>query len=212
MESDRRLLSRRVKMRQQLTRRGILRNAVVLLSAGCRGAAARPRVEPAPDVFAALEQRAGGRLGVAVFDSRSGKRFGHRIDERFALCSTFKLLAAAAVLSRVEHGQDRLDRFVRYTERDLLEYAPVTRAHIVEGGMLLGDLCAAAVGLSDNTAGNLILATVGGPAGLTRYCRSLGDGVTRLDRTEPALNLVGEGEVRDTTTPAAMLSSMRAIL
>ena len=78
--------------------------------------------------------------------------------------------------------------------------------------MSLGDLCAAAVGMSDNTAGNLILATLGGPPGLTRYCRSLGDAITRLDRTEPTLNLVGPGEVRDTTTPAAMLGLMRAIL
>src|SRR4051812_32446824 len=85
-------------MTQRLTRRGILRNAVVLLSAGWRSAAARPLVETAPDIFAALEQKAGGRLGVAVLDSRTGKRFGHRIDERFALCSTFKFLAAAAVL------------------------------------------------------------------------------------------------------------------
>src|SRR4051812_17563064 len=78
--------------------------------------------------------------------------------------------------------------------------------------MRLGDLCAAAVGMSDNTAGNLILATVGGPAGLTRYCRSLGDRITQLDRTEPTLNLVADGDVRDTTTPAAMLDSMRGIL
>ena len=82
----------------------------------------------------------------------------------------------------------------------MLEYAPVTRAHESEGGMSLGDLCAAAVGMSDNTAGNLILATLGGPPGLTRYCRSLGDAITRLDRTEPTLNLVGPGIRREIMT------------
>ena len=116
------------------------------------------------------------------------------------------------MLERVDRGEEQLSRFVRYTQADLLEYAPVTREHVGEGGMSLGDLCAAAVEVSDNTAGNLLLAALGGPPGLTRYCRSLSDEVTRLDRTEPSLNLVGPGEVRDTTTPAAMLGLMRTIL
>ncbi len=112
----------------------------------------------------------------------------------------------------MDQGEDRLDRFVRYTERDLLEYAPVTRAHVSEGGMRLGDLCVAAVGMSDNTAANLLLDALGGPDGLTRFCRSLGDRITRLDRTEPSLNVVLPGEVHDTTTPAAMLGLTRRIL
>lgn len=181
------------------------------------GAAASIAAEPARmlsqpgDPFAALERPFGGRLGVAVFDAKSGRSFGHRARERFALCSTFKLIAAAAVLRRVDRGEERLSRFVRYGGADLLEYAPVTRAHVSEGGMPLGDLCAAAVEMSDNTAGNLLLAALGGPSALTSYCRSLGDEVTRLDRTEPELNRVGPGEVRDTTTPAAMLGLLKKL-
>jgi beta-lactamase class A len=194
-----------------LARRELMTGLVLLLPSW-RSSTAAPGSESPEATFTALERRSGGRLGVAVLDARSGKTFGHRARERFALCSTFKFVAAAAVLHRVDRGEDRLSRFIRYTEADLLEHAPVTRARVSEGGMPLGDLCAAAVGVSDNTAGNLILAASGGPKGLTRYCRSLGDAVTRLDRTEPTLNLVGPGEVRDTTTPAAMLGLMRAIL
>lgn len=151
-----------------------------------------------------LELRYGGRLGVAAFDTGSRRRIGHRAGERFAMCSTFKLPLVAAVLARVDAGRDRLGRFVRYGKSDVLEYAPVTRAHAGDGGMTLGALCAAAVEHSDNTAANLLLATIGGPAGFTRYVRGLGDPITRLDRTEPSLNTATQGDVRDTTTPAAM--------
>jgi len=159
-----------------------------------------------------LEQRSGGRLGVAAFDTASGKRLDYRADERVAMCSTFKFLAAAAVLERVDHGQEKLDRWIPFSDSDVLEYAPVAKEHVKEGGMTLSSLCAAAVEMSDNTAANLILQALGGPQAITRYCRSLGDKVTRLDRFETELNDVKAGDVRDTTTPAAMLSLMNAIL
>jgi beta-lactamase class A len=168
--------------------------------------------ESAGTRLAELERRTGGRLGVAVLDSGTGRRIGYRADERFAMCSTFKFLAAAAVLARVDAGQERLDRRIPYSQRDLLEYPPVTRAHIREGAMNLGALCAAAIEYSDNTAGNLLLATIGGPAGLTRYVRTLGDTITRLDRIEPMLNTAIPGDLRDTTTPAAMQGLMTRIL
>lgn len=192
-----------------MRRRQILESPLLL---PWRIASAAQRRDSMGEAFAALERQAGGRLGVAVLDARTGKTSGNRRHERFAMCSTFKLVAAAAVLRRVDRGEDRLSRFIQYSERDLLEYAPVTRAHVSEGGMSLGDLCAAAVGLSDNTAGNLILATLGGPAGLTRFCRSLGARFTRLDRAEPELNRVAPGDPRDTTTPAEMLGLMKATL
>jgi beta-lactamase class A len=160
----------------------------------------------------AIERRYGGRLGVAIFDSGSGLRVEHRADERFALCSTFKLLAAAAVLARVDAGAERLDRRVKYTSSDLLSYSPITSAQVKTGSMTLGALCAAAIEFSDNTAANLLLAAIGGPRGLTAYARSLGDSVTRLDRTEPELNEATPGDVRDTTSPAAMLALMDRIL
>jgi beta-lactamase class A len=159
-----------------------------------------------------IEQKLGAKLGVAVLDVGSGQRLEHRAQERFPMCSTFKLLAAAAVLHRVDLKQERLTRFVTYTRADLLEYAPVTKAHVDEGGMTLGGLCAAAIQRSDNTAGNLLLKAIGGPEGLTRYARSLGDKETRLDRIEPFLNSALPGDERDTTTPAAMVEDLRALL
>ena len=166
----------------------------------------------ARDPLAAIEAKVGGRLGVAALDVASGRRLGWRADERFPMCSTFKAMAVSAVLKRVDAGQEHLDRFVRYTEADLQKYAPVSKAHVAEGGMKLGDLCAAAVELSDNTAANLILASIGGPPGWTRFVRSLGDGVSRLDRNEPTLNTSIPGDPRDTATPTATVSNLKAVL
>jgi beta-lactamase class A len=125
------------------------------------------------------------------------------------MCSTFKAMAVAAALKRVDAGQDRLDRFIRYGEADLLSYAPVTRAHVQDGGMPLGGLLQAAVELSDNTAANLVLGAIGGPPGWTRFVRSLGDRVSELDRTEPTLNTAIPGSPSDTTTPWAMVGDLR---
>src|SRR4051812_46795119 len=132
-----------------------------------------------------IEQRTGARIGVAALDTASGKRLGYRSEERFPMCSTFKFVAAAAVSKRVGEGQEKFDRFVTYGAKDILEYAPVTKAHLKDRGMTLGDLCAAAIEQSDNTAGNLLLDSIGGPGGLTNFARSIGDEMTRLDRKEP---------------------------
>ncbi len=161
---------------------------------------------------AAIEARLGGRIGVAALEPRSGRRVGWRQDERFPMCSTFKLLAVAALLARVDDGQERLDRFVRYGPRDLLPGSGRTTAHVKDGGMPMAELCAAAIQVSDNTAANVILASIDGPAGYTRFCRGIGDPVTRLDRTEPALNSSVPGDPRDTTSPAAMARSLSAVL
>jgi len=162
--------------------------------------------------FARIEQESGGRLGVAVLDTHTGLQSGHRAGERFPMCSTFKLLAVAAVLRKIDHGSEKLARPIRYGRADMLEYAPVTRAHVGEGQMPVGALCEAAIEWSDNTAANLLLASLGGPSAVTRFARALGDPVTRLDRNEPSLNDVKPGDVRDTTTPAAMLADMRAVV
>ena len=159
-----------------------------------------------------IEQRTGARIGVAALDTGSGKRLDYRSKERFPMCSTFKFLAAAAVLKRVDEKQDRLDRFVRYEAKDILEYAPVTKEHLKDGGMTLGALCAAAIEQSDNTAGNLLLDTIGGPVGLTNFARGVGDDMTRLDRKEPELNSATPGDERDTTSAAAMCADVQRLL
>jgi beta-lactamase class A len=169
-------------------------------------------VDHAAAQFAALERRHGGRLGVSILDTQTGHRIRHRAGERFLMCSTFKWLAAAAVLARVDRGTERLDRRVVFGKDVLLDYAPVTGKHVGEPGMSVAELCAAAVTLSDNTAANLLLASMGGPTAITAFARSLGDETTRLDRMEPELNLGSPGDIRDTTTPAAMLADLHRVL
>ncbi|WP_246193303.1 class A beta-lactamase [Pseudoxanthomonas yeongjuensis] len=170
---------------------------------------------PASDPYGqleALEHRYGGRLGVSILDTGSGKRIGHRADERFPMCSTFKFLAAAQVLTRVDRGEEKLERRIVFAKKDLVAYSPMTEKHAGAPGMTLAELCHAAITLSDNTAGNLLLDSFGGPAGLTAFARTLGDTVTRLDRRETELNEAIPGDPRDTTTPAAMLDDMRRLL
>jgi beta-lactamase class A len=170
------------------------------------------RLSPANKRLAEIEAREGGRLGVFVRDTGTGATIEHRADERFPMCSTFKLLTAAAALKRVDEGAERLNRTIAYGPSDLLDYAPISKAHVTEGGMTLADLCAAAIDWSDNTAANLVLQTIGGPAGFTAFARSLGDTVTRLDRTEPTLNESLPGDPRDTTSPRAMAADMQKVL
>jgi beta-lactamase class A len=159
-----------------------------------------------------IEERSGARIGVAALDSGSRKRLDYRSEERSPMCSTFKFFAAAAVLKRVDDGQEKLDRFVTYAAKDILEHAPVTKEHLKDGGMTVGALCAAAIEQSDNTAGNLLLDTIGGPGGLTSFVRIIGDKMTRLDRKEPELNSAIPGDERDTTTPSAMCADMQRLL
>jgi beta-lactamase class A len=155
--------------------------------------------------LAGLERKHGGRLGVAILDSARNATIAHRGDERFALCSTFKFLAAAFVLTRVDRKQENLSRRIVYSRDKLVSHSPLTEKHAGENGMTVGEICAAAMTLSDNTAGNLMLDSFGGPLALTAYLRSLGDQVTRSDRREPDLNEARPGDPRDTTTPSAML-------
>jgi beta-lactamase class A len=162
--------------------------------------------------LAALERRQGGRLGVWAVDLERERVVAHRADERFPLCSTFKTLLVAACLRQVDLGNERLDSAVPFSEADLLDYAPSVRPNLARGSMTVEELCAGTVITSDNAAANLLLARLRGPAGLTRYLRTLGDSVTRLDRIEPDLNSALPGDVRDTTTPRAMLDCVHRLL
>jgi beta-lactamase class A len=176
------------------------------------GSSFQDRLELASKRLAAIEAREGGRLGVTVLDTATGSKLEHRAGERFPMCSTFKLLAVAAALKLVDANTERLDRKIAYGPSDLLDYAPIAKAHVADGGMTLADLCAAAIDWSDNTAANLILDVIGGPAGFTQFARSLGDSQTRLDRNEPDLNAATPGDERDTTTPEAMAADMTRVL
>jgi beta-lactamase class A len=152
------------------------------------------------------------RLGVFALDAESGRTLAHRADERFALCSTFKWALAAAVLARADRAPALLQQTLGYGADDLLEHAPATRASLAVGSMSVEALAEAVVTVSDNTAANLLLAWLGGPAALTAFWRGLGDDVTRLDRIEPDLNANLPGDPRDTTSPRAMAHSLARTL
>ena len=159
----------------------------------------------------AVEQASGGRLGLAVTDTASGERFGHRADERFPMCSTFKFALAAAILEQVEQKRERLDRRVPVTAGDIVGHSPFCEKR-VGGTASVGELCHATITVSDNAAANLLLRTIGGPAGFTRRLRAFGDPVTRLDRWETIMSEATPGDVRDTTSPRAMADLTRQLL
>lgn len=156
----------------------------------------------------AIQKKSGGRLGYAVLDTSTGKRVGIHLNERFPMCSTSKVAATALVLHRVDKGTERLDRRIVFSRKDLVSYSPITEQHVDSPGMTVAEICDAAMTRSDNTAANLLLSTFGGPKVVTGFLRSIGDPVTRLDRTEPTLNEATPGDPRDTTTPAAMLENL----
>jgi beta-lactamase class A len=199
---------------QEITRRRLLASAsAAILTHTLLGESAHAAPSnPLTHDLTTIEQASGGRLGVAILNTATNAKTLYRADERFPMCSTFKLLAAAAILSRVDAGKEHLDRLITYQHSDLVDYSPVTKDHTGRPGMSLSDLCAAAITLSDNTAGNLLLAAIDGPPGLTRFARSLGDTTTRLDRNEPTLNTAIPNDPRDTTTPSAMLADLNALV
>jgi beta-lactamase class A len=204
---------------QRITRRSVLTATLGAALTGC-GIAAAPTTAPAPPAappaphdpdLAVLERRFGGRIGVHALDTGNGATVSHRGGERFLMASTAKLPIAAAVLDRAATEPALLDRLVRYGPEALLEYAPVTTQNVATG-MTVADLCDAALTVSDNTAANLLLELLGGPAAVTAFARGLGDATTRFDRSEPELNVsAGPDDERDTTTPAAIVASIQAV-
>ncbi|WP_110666461.1 class A beta-lactamase [Salinicola halophilus] len=163
--------------------------------------------------LAALERRHGGRVGVALMNVATGAVASHRGDERFLFNSTGKVFMVAAVLARVDSGEESLDRRIEIEASDIGEWAPITEQHIGSPGMTVAALCQAAMAWSDNTAANKLIESVGGPEPITAYLRSVGDDTTRLDRWEPELNAHDhEGDERDTTTPLAMMQTLNTLL
>lgn len=201
--------------------------SVLVLSAGCSSNNAgttvpSPSHSPAPatadqqttdrqttdQAFADLEDRAGARLGVHAVDTGSGRQVSFRADERFAYASTVKALAVAALLE--QSSTSELDRTVGYTAADLVTYSPVTQPR-AGAGMTLRELAAAALRYSDNTAANLLLRELGGPAGLDAALRRLGDDIIQVERNETELNEAVPGDPRDTSTPRAMATTLRLV-
>lgn len=159
-----------------------------------------------------VEGRLNARLGFSAIDLNSGRRWSYHEDQRFPMCSTFKFVAAAAFLEKVDRGDDSLSRRIILEESDLVSYSPLTETRVGSEGLTMAEICAAALTLSDNTAGNTLLKALGGPAGLTEFARQVGDNTFRLDRWETDLNEALIGDPRDTTSPAAMVATMEKLL
>lgn len=151
------------------------------------------------------------RLGVCLLDTVSGEISGNRMEERFAMCSTFKLAMVAACLREADKGRLNLEEILPYSEADLLPWAPVTREHLAKGGLSIAALAQGAQERSDGAAANLLVKRLGGPAAVTAKFREMGDKHSRLDRYEPDLGLVLSADTRDTTTPLAYAQLVRRI-
>ncbi|MFF2076648.1 class A beta-lactamase [Kitasatospora sp. NPDC058162] len=164
--------------------------------------------------LAELEQQHSARLGVHARNLATGRTVRYRADETFPMCSTFKTIAVAAVLRDLDRDGEYLARRIHYTQADLDRAvgAPVTGlpANLADG-MTVGELCKAAIDHSDNAAANLLLQRLGGPTAVTRFCRSIGDRITRLDRWEPELNSAEPDRITDTTTPHAIAHTYRRL-
>jgi beta-lactamase class A len=183
----------------------------LLMLAGATVLAAPAEAAGAARALKALHKRIGGRLGVHVLDSQSGKRFGIDEDSRYAMASTFKLPLAAALLWQIDRGAFGPERALAISKQDVLHNSPAVEARLAAGAtaMTIRELCAAVLVQSDNAAANVLLAGIGGPAALTSFFRnSVGDSVTRFDRAEPELSSNLPGDPRDTTTPRAMVDSL----
>ncbi|WP_433726994.1 class A beta-lactamase [Nocardia sp. CA-129566] len=198
--------------------RSILLTMALLPLIGACGSESTGPAPAAPTTVAAaaqlsgLEQQHAARLGVFAVDTGSGKTVGYRQDERFAMMSTFKTLACAALLREHPLATGYFDQIIHFTEADIAAAggSAVTGTRI-ESGMSVSELCDAAITRSDNAAGNELLKLLGGPQALTQFLRSIGDQVSRLDRWEPQLNTAIPGDERDTTTPAAIAADYRAL-
>jgi beta-lactamase class A len=198
-----------------MSRRWMLGAALLVPLAGCGRSEGSGQIPPAATGsdaqarFADLETRFDTRLGLHAVDTGTGREVAHRPDERFPLCSTFKVLAVAAMLAGnpPEHLQTR----VRYAATDVVDASPVTAEHVADG-LTVAEVCDAALRYSDNTAGNLLLDDIGGPGAVTAFARSLGDDVTRLDRRETDLNSAIPGDERDTTSPRAIAADLRELI
>ncbi|MAS41181.1 MAG: class A beta-lactamase [Porticoccaceae bacterium] len=195
-----------------ITRRTVVLGALATTALRVSRADADPSKGDIETRLAEIEASVKGHLGVGILDTKTGAFYGRRVNERFPLCSTFKFLAAAMILERVDRGVEQLDRRITFTKSDLAPYSAVTKNRTGAKGMTLGELCAAAIAFSDNTASNLMLSSLGGPKALTQFLRSLGDKATRVDRLLPAASKVSPGDPRDGTTPRAMAYTTQRLL
>ncbi|MEU9031304.1 class A beta-lactamase [Streptomyces sp. NPDC048383] len=196
-----------IPSRRSLLTAGAGAALAVALPAGTARAASSPGPTDVVPRLRELERAYGARLGVYARDTATGRTVLHRSDELFPMCSVFKTVAAAAVLRDLDRDGTFLAKRIHYTQQDVTDAGggEITKLpENIAGGLTVAQLCSAAIAQSDNAAANLLLRELGGPTAVTRFCRSVGDRTTRLDRWEPALNSAEPERVTDTTTPRAI--------
>jgi len=164
----------------------------------------------AEGLLANLEGTSGARLGVYALNTEDGAVIRYRADERFPLCSTFKLILVSAILGRSAQVADLLQQRIHFEKSDLVSYSPLSEKHVADG-MTVAELCAAAIQYSDNTSANLLMKLLGGPPAVMAFARSIGNNEFRLDRWEAELNTAIPGDIRDTVTPSAMGCSLQSL-
>ena len=197
-----------------MTNAHISRRTLLALSAAATFATPRAvfAKTAAPTTLEELERAVKGRLGVHVINTANGQTLSHRAGERFAMCSTFKMPLAAAIMKAAAEGKLSLDTMIKFSKADLVPNAPISEENVAKGEMSIRTMAEAAQKQSDNTAANLLLKQIGGPAGFTQFFRSIGDDKSRLDRYEPHMNDVKVNDERDTTTPLAAATTTQKIL
>lgn len=163
------------------------------------------------DKIKVIERQIGAQIGVAIYDVKTQDLWNYNGDFRFPLMSTFKTLACAKLLSDVDKGYQSFETSVVIQKDSLVTWSPITKNHIGEM-FSLKQACSAAMIMSDNTASNIVLDGINGPISLTKFLRSIGDNITRLDRIEPFLGEAVKGDLRDTTTPNAITESLHKLL
>lgn len=161
--------------------------------------------------LAAIEQHIGGRIGVSVWDTQNDEHWDYRGDERFPMMSTFKTLACATMLSEMDSEKLDKNATAKVEERNIVVWSPVMD-RMAGQTTRIEHACEAAMLMSDNTAANIVLRSIGGPNGVTRFLRSIGDRATRLDRFEPRLNEAKPGDKQDTTTPNTIVNTLHTLL
>ena len=198
----------------ELSRRSLVGCGLAFTASGLFGAAPRKSFELVERQLRNIRESLGegARLGVLAVDTGSERQISFDANARFAMCSTFKLPLAGFIFHLAETRRLSLSENLAFSAGDLLDNSPVTEANLSSGMLPIAELAAAAVRQSDNTAANLLLRKVGGPAALTHFIRRCGDRTTRIDRYELALNSNIDSDPRDTTTPAAMVGLVRTLV
>lgn len=185
--------------------------AIILAFALCPLHAEESEFSPAGTLLKDLEEASGARLGVCALDTGTGLQIRYRADERFPLCSTFKVFVGSAILQRSVKNPGLLQQRIRYSLKDLATYSPVAEKHL-DDGMTVAELCAAAIQYSDNTSANLLMKILGGPSAVTAFARSIGSSEFQIDRWEPEMNTAIPGDLRDTATPASIARGLKSLL